>query len=1152
MYQPAISCSCGAASVFAKENEEEKIHQFVMGLDDARFGSLCTGLIAADPLPSLGEAYSKVVREEQRLASARLRETNQEVVGFATRRDESPVSARRDQSQSVDSHSEVPASIIRDKNTLCGHCGRSGHEKKDCWQLVGFPEWWNERNAGSGRGGRGRGGRGAGVNNFGRGRGQANAAPATSSNASSFPEFTPDQWKALSKLIQEKTAESDSDKLSGKKGYGDMILDKDASHHMTGNLSLLHNLEAIVPCSIGFADGGKTVSVRKEVLTLSSTLTLPNDRFSRTLIGAGEERDGVYYFKDVMAARIHRAVADSDLALWHQRLGHPSFSVLSSLPLFSGVSKSVCSGQCDVCFRAKQTREGNLPIKFWGEVVLTAAYLINRTPSVVHLGRSPYEMLHGQKPSYDQLRGWKVFDLEREEYIVSRDVVFNEEVFPYSVASPSLPQFSPSVCLDEDWLVAPTPTVVRGSQLLVTVTPQEPETVISQEPVTENPQEPLTADTQEPVSISVTEIEQEVRGDQVISPSAEPVPLLGRGLRQRSESVKLRDYVTYNVVCNQDPHHAPPDPTSQSSSVQGTSLYPLSHYISDDSFSPGQRAFFAAITARDEPKHFKDAVRIKVWNNAMRTEVDALEQKRTWDICDLPPGKEALGCLWVYKTKYNSDGTIERYKARLVVQGNHQVEGEDFDETFAHVVKMNTVRSVLRLVAAKNWEVYQMDVNNAFLHGDLEEEVYMKLPPGFRHSHPGKVCRLRKSLYGLKQAPRCWFKKLSDALLRFGFEQSYDNYSLFSYSRKNIELRVLVYVDDLIIVDLGKLKYFLGIEISRGPDGIFLSQRKYALDIIAETGNLGCRPALTPLEQTHQLASVESPLFGDPTKYRRLMGRLIYLLNTRPELCYSVHLLSQFMKEPKVAHWEAALRVVRFLKGSPGQGIFLSSDPDLTLTVYCAADYNSCPLTRKSLSAFVVLLGGSPVAWKTKKQGTVSHSSAEAEYRAMAFTLREIKWFMRVLAGLGIDQSAPTRLFCDNKAAIYIASNPVFHERTKHIESDCHAVRNAVQDGIIVTDHVRTAEQLADILTKALGRAPFQYLLSKLGLNTVRRFIFYRDAEQRAEEAMSMRSEVQKEMEKEREKRLRMTRRLVLEDGIIYDVCVDGDADTEPIGQTET
>jgi len=157
----------------------------------------------------------------------------------------------------------------------------------------------------------------------------------------------------------------------------------------------------------------------------------------------------------------------------------------------------------------------------------------------------------------------------------------------------------------------------------------------------------------------------------------------------------------------------------------------------------------ATITKSVEPKHFKEAVQIKVWNDAMIKEVDALEINKTWDLVELPRGKIALGSQWIYKTKYNSDGTIERYKARLVVLGNNQIEGEDYKETSAPVVKMTTVRALLRLVAANQWEVYQMDVHNAFLHGDLEEEVYMKLPPGFRHSHPDKVCRLKKSLYGL-------------------------------------------------------------------------------------------------------------------------------------------------------------------------------------------------------------------------------------------------------------------------------------------------------------------------------------------------------------------------------------------------------------------
>ncbi|KAL0411654.1 UNVERIFIED_CONTAM: Retrovirus-related Pol polyprotein from transposon RE1 [Sesamum latifolium] len=205
------------------------------------------------------------------------------------------------------------------------------------------------------------------------------------------------------------------------------------------------------------------------------------------------------------------------------------------------------------------------------------------------------------------------------------------------------------------------------------------------------------------------------------------------------------------------------------------------------------------------------------WCDAIAKKIVALESNGTWTIEDLPPGKHAIGCKWVYKIKYNSDGTIERFKVRLVILGNNQVEGIDFNETFAPVAKMVSVHTFLAVVVARGWALHQMDVHNAFLHSDLDEEVYMQLPPGFSISTPGKICRLWKSLYSLRQAPRNWFAKLAGALKSFGFQQSYADYSLFTYERQDVSLYVLIYVDDLIIA-------------GHRPNGTTVQQLDHALD----------------------------------------------------------------------------------------------------------------------------------------------------------------------------------------------------------------------------------------------------------------------------------------------------------------------------------
>ena len=379
------------------------------------------------------------------------------------------------------------------------------------------------------------------------------------------------------------------------------------------------------------------------------------------------------------------------------------------------------------------------------------------------------------------------------------------------------------------------------------------------------------------------------------------------------------------------------------------------------------------------------------------------------------------------------------------------------------MARLSSVRTLIAVSAARQWPLFQMDVKNVFLNGELSDEVYMKLPPGYSHppGFPHRVFRLRRALYGLKQAPRAWFAKFSSTISQYGFSgSSFDITPFLRWSGHGITI-LLSYVDDMIITgddmqgiqdlkhfigrqfemkDLGPLNYFLGLEVSSSADGYYLAQAKYTSDLISRASIIDSKIVDTPIEYNRRLNSHDGESLSDTTLYKQLVGSLIYLTITRPDISYAVHVVSQFMAALRSPHYAAVLRILRYLKDTIFDGLHFSSHSSLTLQAYSDADWAGDPTDRRSTTGYCFILGDSLISWRSKKQTVIARSSNEAEYRALAATTAELIWLRWLLQDLGVDCSTATKLHCDNRSAIQIAHNDVFHERTKHIEIDCHFI----------------------------------------------------------------------------------------------------------------
>ncbi|CAA7028135.1 unnamed protein product [Microthlaspi erraticum] len=701
-----------------------------------------------------------------------------------------------------------------------------------------------------------------------------------------------------------------------------------------------------------------------------------------------------------------------------------------------------------------------MPSTYWVEALHMACHLFNILPSSTIDNDTPFSKLFQKPVSYDHLRvfgclcypnllptsahklaprsakcvflgypsnhrGYRCLDLSTNKNILSRHVVFDESSFPFNKAP--LSQTS-----------SPPPSSSFPFSILHN---------LHHDPVTEtpapNPPPPASA---------------------LFTPSPEAAPA---------------------------PPPAPAPPRYQTRSRSGISKKKIIFSLHTDIISPLPRSH---VQASKDPH----------WNGAMGTEYDAQIKSGTWKLVPRPLNANIVNYMWLFRHKFDAGGRLSRYKARLIANGKSQEVGIDCYETFSPVVKPATIRTVLHVATSRDWPIHQLDVKNAFLNGTLDEVVYMHQPPGFVDpDKPDHVCLLQKSLYGLKQAPRAWYQRFAQFATRIGFKQSKCDASLFIKQQGKDIAYLLLYVDDIALTasnqtllrsiinslhsefemtDLGKLHYFLGIAINRDSHGLHLNQRNYAADILHRAGMSNCNISSTPVDTSSKLSADAGKPVADPTLYRSLVGALQYLTFTRPDITYAVQQICLYMHDPREPHYNALKRILRYVKGTLDHGIQITRSSLNKITAYTDADWAGCPTTRRSTSGFCVFLGDNIVSWSSKRQATVSRSSAEAEYRGFANVVAETTWLRNLLLELRCPVSSATIVYCDNVSAVYLSTNPIQHQRTKHVEIDIHFVRERVSVGQVRVLHVPSSHQYADIFTKGLPSALFTSFRSSLSV----------------------------------------------------------------------
>ncbi|GKA96363.1 retrovirus-related pol polyprotein from transposon TNT 1-94 [Tanacetum coccineum] len=487
----------------------------------------------------------------------------------------------------------------------------------------------------------------------------------------------------------------------------------------------------------------------------------------------------------------------------------------------------------------------------------------------------------------------------------------------------------------------------------------------------------------------------------------------------------------------------------------------------------------------------------------MQEELNQFIANDVWELVPQPRNMTIIGTKWVFRNKLDENSIVSRNKARLVAQGYNQQEGIDYDETYAPVARLESIRILLAYACALDFKLFQMDVKSAFLNGFINEEVYVAQPPGFiDFEKPDHVYKLKKALYGLKQAPKAWYDRLKAFLIKHEYKMGMVDNTLFTKKKSSNLIIVQIYVDDIIFGStcqdmcdefakimhdefemsmMGELNFFLGLQIKQMEDGIFFNQSKYIKEILKKFGLEESKPMKTPMSSDTKLTKDEECESVDSTKYRGMIGSLLYLTASRPDIMFNVCLCARFQEAPKTSHLEAVKRIFRYIKGTTHLGLWYHKRTGIETVVYTDSDHAGDYVDRKSTSGICMFVGCCLTSWFSKKQTALAISTTEAEYVSAEKACQQALWMKQALIDYDV-RLDDVPIMCDNKGAIDLSKNPMQHSRTKHIKIRHHFLRDNVQKGHISIEKVSSVDNIADILTKPLKRESFNYLRLGLGM----------------------------------------------------------------------